>query len=265
MLAVKDLSVELNGAEILNGVSFEASPGEVAGIAGPNGGGKSTLMRAILGLAPKKSGTVTYLEVDVTNLKPAKRARIFSHVPQGASFLSLYTVLECVVMGRYSRLGRFESYGADDFSAAKDAIARVGLSGFENRIVSTLSGGETARVACARAIAQDSPVMLLDEPTSALDPRHAVEISTLLRQLAAEGKIILVSMHDINLAINYTDRLILVKNGRVYGTSRSCLVDEKILTGLYDIPWEIWRVSDGEKIAAIPLDHSSSNINPLIS
>jgi iron complex transport system ATP-binding protein len=168
-------------------------------------------------------------------------------------------------MGRYSRLAHFESYGSDDFSAARGAISRVGLSGFEDRIVSTLSGGETARVACARAIAQDTPVMLLDEPTSALDPKHAVEISALLGKLAAEGKTILVSMHDINLAINYTDRLILVKNGQVYGTTRSCLVDKKTLTELYDIPWEIWRVRNGEKIVAIPLDHSSSNIKPLIS
>jgi iron complex transport system ATP-binding protein len=133
---------------------------------------------------------------------------------------------------------------------AAAALVRVGLSGFENRIVSTLSGDEAARVAYARAITQDSPVMLLDEPTSTLDPKHSIRMTYLMRELADEGRLIILSLHDINFAINHTDRLILLKGGRMCGDIRSRLVDETVLGDLFDIPWEIWS-TNGEKLVAI--------------
>ena len=159
-------------------------------------------------------------------------------------------------MGRYPHLRHFERYNARDFEMASASLSRVGLSGFESRIVSTLSGDEAARVACARSITQDAPVMLLDEPTSALDPKHSIGMTSLIRELADEGRLIILSLHDINLAINHTDRLILLKGGHLYGETSSRLVDETLLCGLYDIPWEIWSAS-GEKLVAIPGDFSS--------
>jgi len=252
MLTVRDLSVTAGGVKILDRVSFDAQPGEIVGILGPNGSGKSTLIKTILGLVARWSGKVIYNDGDMAKLSPKNRARLFSYVPQSTSQNSLYTVLECVVMGRYPYLKRFEHYSAKDFETAIASLARVGLSGFENRIISTLSGGEAARAACARAITQDAPVMLLDEPTSALDPKHSIGITSLIRELANEGRLIILSLHDINLAINHTDRLILLKSGCVYGQTRSRTVDETVLGGLYDIPWEIWSAGRGEKLVAIP-------------
>ncbi|MCL2683612.1 MAG: ABC transporter ATP-binding protein, partial [Synergistaceae bacterium] len=166
MFSVRDLSALAGRINILERISFEAPQGEIVGILGPNGSGKSTLIRTILGLTAQWSGKVIYKDGDVSALGTKHRARLFSYVPQNTSQKSLYTVLECVVMGRYPYLRRFERYGARDFEMARESITRVGLAGFENRIVSTLSGGEAARAACARAITQDAPVMLLDEPTS---------------------------------------------------------------------------------------------------
>ena len=267
MLTVRDLSVLAGGVKILDGVSFDAPQGEIVGILGPNGSGKSTLIRTILGLSARWSGSVIYNGQDVSALKPRRRARLFSYVPQNTFFSSLYTALECVVMGRYPNLKRFERYNARDFEMARASLERVGLSGFENRTVSTLSGGEAARVTCARAITQNAPVMLLDEPTSALDPKHSIEMTSLIRELADEGRLIILSLHDINLAINDTDRLILLKGGRMFGEMRSRLVNEDVLHDLYDIPWEIWSAG-GEKVVAIPGGsrcYSPSKMSPLIS
>ena len=252
MLTVRDLSTLAGKVKILDEVSFDASLGEIMGILGPNGSGKSTLIRTILGLVARWSGEVTFNGKDVFALNPRCRARLFSYVPQNTAQNSIYTVLECVVMGRYPYLKRFESYTAEDFEMARASLARVGLSGFENRIISTLSGGEAARAACARAITQDAPVILLDEPTSALDPKHSISMISLMRELAGEGRLIILSLHDINLAINHTDKLILLKSGRVYGDVHSRMVDEATLGGLYDISWEIWSAGGGEKLVAIP-------------
>jgi iron complex transport system ATP-binding protein len=265
MLTVKNLSVKTANSKILDDVSFDTDSGEIVCILGPNGSGKSTLIKTVLGLVKKHAGDILYDGADISGLRPKERARLFSYVPQNTAQSSLYTVLESVVMGRYAHLGRFERYSARDFEMALAAVARVGLSGFEDRIVSTLSGGEAARVACARAITQDTPVMMLDEPTSALDPKHSIAITSVIRELADEGRIILVTMHDINLALNCTDRLILLKGGRIYGETPSKAVGEELLRGLYDIPWEIWSVSDGKKLVAIPGDQLSSNISPFIS
>jgi iron complex transport system ATP-binding protein len=265
MLTVKDLSVEIAGIKILDRISFKAAPGEVIGLLGPNGSGKSTLIRTILGLVKKKQGAALYDGRDLAGMKLKERARLFAYVPQNTALDSLYTVLECVLMGRYPYLKRFGRYGKKDFEKAVSSLARVSLDGFENRIVSTLSGGEAARVVCARALAQDAPVIMLDEPTSALDPKHSILITSVISELAREGRIVFVSMHDINLALNHTDRVIMFKEGRIFGEARSRNVDEKILGGLYDIPWEIWSTGNGNKLVAIPADYSSSNTIPFKS
>ena len=155
-------------------------------------------------------------------------------------------------MGRYPYLKSFERYSAKDFKMALTSLARVGLSGFENRIISTLSEGEAARAACACAITQDAPVILLDDPTSALDTKHSIYLTSLIREFADEGRLVIISLHDVNLAMNHTDRLILLKGGRVYGETRSSMVDETVLGDLYGIPWEIWSAGGEGKLVAIP-------------
>ena len=252
MLNVRDLKVNIGKIKILDGISFDALRGEVVAILGPNGSGKSTLIRTIMGLSSRWSGKVICNGEDVSALRSRNRARLFSYVPRNTAQNSLYTVLECVVMGRYPYLKNFERYSAKDFDIALTSMTRVGLSGFENRIISTLSTGEAARAAFARAITQDAPVILLDEPTSALDPKHAIDMTSLIRQLAGEGRLVILSLHDVNLAINHTDRLILLKNGRVFGETHSSILDEAMLCGLYDNPWEIWSAGGGDKLVAIP-------------
>jgi iron complex transport system ATP-binding protein len=172
-------------------------------------------------------------------------------MPQNTASNSSFTVLETVVMGRYPYLGTLGSYTKRDFEIARDAIRRTGLSGFEDRAASSLSGGETATVMLARSLAQDTPVILLDEPMSSLDPGHALAIADIIKELAASGKLLIVSMHDVNMALNHSDRLILLKNGRIFGDIPAARADRNILAGLYGISWEIWHTPKGH-ITAIP-------------
>jgi iron complex transport system ATP-binding protein len=253
MLSVKNLLVELSGKRILSGsVSFSIRPGEVVALLGANGSGKSTLIRALIGLVKKSAGEIFYNGDDTGLLPPKLKARMFAYVPQNIIFQSAYTVIESVVMGRYPHIKRFGRYEKIDFEMAVSSLENVGLSDFRDRIVTTLSGGEAARVAFARALTQDTPVLLLDEAMSALDPKHAIGMMASMRQLASEGRMLLVAMHDINLALNNTDRVIFLKNGGIYGDIKTANIDERILEGVYDIPWKIWSTDDGKKLVAIP-------------
>jgi iron complex transport system ATP-binding protein len=253
MLSIKNLLVELSGKKILSGtVSFSIKPGEVVALLGANGSGKSTLIRAIIGLVKKSAGEIFYKNRDMAEFSPKLKARIFAYVPQNTVFQSAYTVMESVVMGRYPHIKPLGRYEKSDFGIASSSLENVGLSGFKDRAVTTLSGGEAARVAFARALTQDTPVILLDEPMSALDPKHAIEMMASIRKLSCEGRMILAAMHDINLALNNTDRVIFLKNGGIYGDIKTANIDERILEGVYDIPWKIWSTGNGKKLVAIP-------------
>jgi iron complex transport system ATP-binding protein len=253
-LSVKALSVRLGNAEILKGasLSFDLRGGEIVGLLGPNGSGKSTLIRAMCGLINKYEGKISFDSRDSLSLSSKERARIFAYVPQNTVFESSYTVLESAVMGRYPYLRQFEIYGESDYRMARNAIKMVGLLDLEDRIVTSLSGGEAARVAIARALAQDSPVLLLDEPTSALDPMHSRLVMKIIRRLADSGRTVVSAMHDVNLAIDATDRLLCLKEGELIADIKSGEVDERILEDLYDIPWELCRVGGGGRLVAIP-------------
>jgi iron complex transport system ATP-binding protein len=200
----------------------------------------------------KNCGTVKYCGTDIASLRTRELAKIFAHVSQSERFSAAYTVLESVVMGRYPHLDNFSSYDDGDYDKARDSMRRVSLQGFENRVVTELSGGESARVMIARALAQDTPVILLDEPTASLDPKHSQEIMRLMRELAEEGRIILAAIHDINLAMGAASRLLFLKNGEITADRKADEVDAKILEDIYDIPWEICLVGDAGRRMAIP-------------
>lgn len=253
-LLVKDLSVTLGGKEILHGdgMSFSLFPGEIAGVLGPNGSGKSTLLRAISGLVRKSGGVVHLGARDAGSMSARERAVACAYVAQSEPFASAYTVLESVLMGRYPHLPRLAPYGAEDRDIALAALARVGLDGFGERRVTELSGGEGARVVIARAIAQASPLLLLDEPTAALDPRHARLIMNLAREVASEGRTVLMALHEVNLALSGADRILFLQKGRLLRDTPSSEVDGDLLESVYGISWEIWQLGESGRTVAVP-------------
>jgi iron complex transport system ATP-binding protein len=214
-LALRDVSVELGGSRILDGVSGSVEAGEWVTVIGPNGAGKSTLLRAVAGLVPLL-GEIEIAGEDGSGLGRREVARRVALVPQLPSLPGHMTVAEYVLLGRTPHLGYFAREGGHDLEIADGALARLDLVDLADRRIGTLSGGERQRVVLARAFAQQAPILLLDEPTSALDVGRGQQALELVDALRREsGLTVLAAMHDLTLAGQYADRLLLLDGGRV--------------------------------------------------
>lgn len=183
-------------------------------IVGPNGTGKSTLLRCINGLLPCQQGRI-YLDGHPINRLRGKRiARYLGYVPQDASSLFPFSVLDMVLLGRYPHRGHDRTSG--DIQIAMEALRMLGIEKLAMRSLDKISGGQRQKVSIARAIAQEARVLLLDEPTSNLDIMHQLEVMGLLRRLVRDNSMsVVVSVHDLNLASRYADTIILLHHGRI--------------------------------------------------
>lgn len=215
VLAVDDLSIDLGGTEILSGVSLTATAGELVGLVGPNGAGKTTLVRAIRGSVQPTAGTVTVDGKSVEDLSARQIGRLVATVPQETRLSFSFSVQEAVAMGRNPYIGRFGTADETDRKQVENAIEHTALSAFTDRPVTELSGGERQRVLLARALAQDTPLLLLDEPTANLDINHAINTLDLVRSVVDKGTAAVAAIHDLNLAARYCDRLVLLASGSV--------------------------------------------------
>lgn len=214
-LALGGVSVTLGGARVLDRLSCEVEAGEWLALIGPNGAGKTTALRAIAGLVPH-DGEVHVLGDAAHTLPRAQLARRVALVPQVPLVPVGLTVREYVLLGRTPHLGYFGSEGREDHGAADAAIEQLDLVPFARRRLDTLSGGERQRAILARALAQDAPLLLLDEPTAALDMGRQQQVLELVDRLRTERGLTVVStMHDLTLAGQYADRLLLLDGGRL--------------------------------------------------
>ncbi|WP_297004859.1 ABC transporter ATP-binding protein [uncultured Corynebacterium sp.] len=215
---------------IVRDVSFHASDGQVTGIIGPNGAGKSTLLGALAGTrrhtTGKVLGTTVSGRADITRLRDRQRARVLATVPQDTALSFDFIARDVVSFGRHPHIGRFGRPTTRDLAIVEGALTRVDIRRFADRPVPTLSGGERQLVHIARALAQDTPFLLLDEPVSALDLHHELAVLTLLRDLAAQGRTVITVLHDLTQAARFCDRLILITDGQVRasGTPEEVLV-----------------------------------------
>lgn len=215
--------------EIVKSISCTFAPGSFTGIIGPNGSGKTTLLRAFSRVIPS-SGILELNGKEVSDYTPSELGMALGFVPQDEGRPFSYTVLQVVLMARYARTSRFASLTPHDYARCHRALEETGVAHLADRSIRTLSGGEWQRVLIARALAQDTQVLLLDEPTSHLDLTHQSDILTLMRGLAASGSTIIGVFHDLNLAALYCDRLIMIRNGQVVAddTPAQVLTPEKI-------------------------------------
>ncbi len=216
LVAVEGLGYAYRQAPVLEDVHLHVGAGEVVGLLGPNGSGKSTLIKAVSGILPGYRGTVRLGGSDLHGLSRRDVARFLAVVPQEPTFTFPFSVLEVVLMGRHPHLGAFEFESRADLEAARSALARCAAGHLADRTIQELSAGERQRVVFARGLAQSPRLLLLDEPASHLDIRHQVEIYDLVRELARQqGLGILTVLHELNLAAEYCDRVYLLRNGRV--------------------------------------------------
>ena len=214
-LSVRDLRVEIDGRELVDGVSLAVDPGEWLAIIGPNGAGKSTLLRAIVG-AVGSQGQVALDGTATGDLSPRDRARRVAWVPQVPLIPPGMRVLDYVLLGRTPHLHPLARESELDLGIAHRVLNELDMTGLADRVVATLSGGERQRAIIARALVQESPVLLLDEPTTALDLGHQQEVLELLDDLRRTGdRTVLTTMHDLNMAGQYPDRLVLLSGGRI--------------------------------------------------
>jgi len=241
MLTIRSLVVAYEKNEVLHSVDLDLASGEVLGLIGPNGSGKTSLIRAISSVVKIKQGNIQIDDRDLSTLSENERARLISVVPQSAQLPPAFTVWECVSLGRTPHLNWLGKLGWKDDSKIKLALEACEILDFKERRAGELSGGEQQRVLLARALAQDCPILLMDEPTAHLDLHHQVALLSLARRMAKEQKLaVLVAMHDLNLAALYSDRLALLVDGqiRAVGTPAQVLTNE-VLQSAYHVPLHV--------------------------
>ena len=216
MLEIRDLTLAYGERVALRDVSLSLARGELLGVVGPNASGKSSLIRAITRVVPPLRGEVWLDGSPVRDLSQRELALRVAVVPQNPSLPEAFTALEVVLMGRTPHLGLLQSEGRADVAAVRRALEQTDAWDLAARRIGELSGGERQRVVVARALAQETPLLLLDEPTAHLDVGHQAAVLNLVRWLCrSEGKAVLAVVHDLTLAAQYCDRLAMLSEGRL--------------------------------------------------
>lgn len=214
-VSITDCSLSFGDLEVLANVSLAVEPGEFVGVVGPNGAGKTTLLRLVSGALEPDDGTITIDGTDVHDLSSRASSRLVSVVPQDTTLSFSFPVRDVVEMGRHPHRSRFSSPSPGDRAAVERALERTRTADLADRPIDEISGGQRQRVVLARAISQETPVMLLDEPTASLDVNHQVETLELVRELVDEGRTVIAAIHDLDLAARYCDRLAMLADGSV--------------------------------------------------
>lgn len=235
VLRVAGVSAGYGEKAVLRNVEFTLRAGECAALLGPNGSGKTTLLRAISGVLAPQSGGIELLGRPLTALKPRERARMVAVVPQRGQLPQGLTARQMVLLGRFAHLGWMGAYSREDYAAADSALDETGAAPLARRRLTELSGGELQRVLLARALAQQSPLLLLDELTAGLDWARMVELFDLLERRRAAGACVLMAVHDCNLAALYATRLMGLKGGNlVFDGPVAKVFTEENLGALYN-------------------------------
>ncbi len=247
---VEQLTAGYSGRTVVDRVDMTVPPGQVAAVVGPNGCGKSTLLRAMARLHTPASGRILIGGDDVWGLKQRQAAHRIALLPQSPQAPEAVTVAGLVRYGRHPHQGLFRQWSQEDERAVERAMTATRVTGLAERRLDELSGGQRQRCWLAMALAQQTPALLLDEPTSALDIGHAVEVLELVREIAADGRTIVMVVHDLAAAARYADTLVAMRDGRIVacGPPRET-IDTALMRELYGIDTEILAApSDGSPV-----------------
>lgn len=248
-LETEHLSFFYGKRQILNEISLTLEPGQVLCVLGPNGVGKSTMFRCILGLQKGYHGSIRLDGREVSTMKPRELAHCIAYIPQSSTSVFSYSVLHTVLMGTTSQLNTMANPGEAQERAALAALERLGIAHLKDRSADTLSGGERQLVLIARALAQDAPLLLMDEPTASLDYGNAVRVMEMVASLAREGYGVILSTHDPAQVLSWGTKAVILQDGKVaaYGTPETA-VTEPMLSQIYGVPVRIASVMvDGDR------------------
>ena len=245
-LTVENLSFSYGRHAVLQGVSFAAQAGELLAILGPNGVGKTTLFKCVMGLARRYTGTIRADGVDLAALSPRERAHRVAAIPQAHPLSFRYSAFDMVLMGTSHGLSPFAVPGEREKTAARDAMARVNIAPLADRPFDHLSGGEQQLVFIARALCQQAKILLMDEPTASLDYGNRLLVLGVARDLSRAGYTVLLSTHDPQHALWYADRALALHEGKVLalGATREVVVPD-VLQQLYGRPFALLETELG--------------------
>ena len=236
-IRTEDLKAVLNGNPILKGVSLQAGEKQLIGVIGPNGGGKSTLLKCIYRVLQPTGGAVFLDGKPLSEYSFRESALKIAVVAQHNYYNFDFSVQDVVLMGRSPHKKTLERDNAQDFRIVEEALTKVGMLHFAERSFSTLSGGEQQRVILARALAQQTPCLILDEPTNHLDIKYQLQLMDLVRGL---DRTVITAVHDLNIAAMYCDWLYAVKDGRVVGQGTpQALLTPEFIRQVYEVEAEV--------------------------
>lgn len=229
-LSTKDIRFSYGEHLVLDGVSFTLETSKLSFLLGPNGSGKSTLFKCMLGHRKPNAGTVMIDNIDTTSIRPTELAHHIAYIPQVSAPTFNYTVLQAVLMGRTAHLKLFATPTRKDIDIAYEALERLGIKHLADKGSNKISGGEQQLVLIARALAQQSEIIIMDEPTSSLDYGNQIMVLSQMKSLCRDGKLVFLSSHNPQHAMTYADNVIVLHNGRIanQGTPEQVITQEMI-------------------------------------
>jgi iron complex transport system ATP-binding protein len=253
MIECKNISFEYAEKTVIEDISISFTPGKFYGIIGPNGSGKTTILDLLSKHLNPKSGGIYYKGKTLSSYSSMQLSKEFAVVPQNFYINFAFTVKEVVMMGRYPHIPRFAGPTSEDIRIVDEVMEKTGIGPFEHRFITELSGGERQRVVFARALAQNTPVLILDEATSNLDINYSISLFNVTEQgVKQEGKTVIAVMQDINLAAAYCDYLIFLYAGRIaaHGITPEVLNADTIQT-VFQVEAKIFHESFSDSLQVV--------------
>ena len=248
IIQVKNLTFAYNNVSVLQNITFNVNSGDFIGIVGPNGSGKSTLLRNLDGILKPIHGTILLENQNLSDLSRREIAKIIGYVPQREVNIFPTTVFEAVLMGRKPHIKWTET--KKDKKIVAQILERLHLGEFAIRDHNKLSGGERQKVYIARALVQEPKILLLDEPTANLDLKHQIEVLDLIFDAKKTGVTVIIAIHDLNLALRYCDKLIILDQGQIFASGGREILTEENIEKVYGVKVSV--IKKGNQYFIIP-------------
>lgn len=241
-LEIKNLSYKIENKNILENINFKIEEGEIIGIIGANGSGKTSLLKCLNGINEINTGEIYLNNKNIKDYSSKELARNISFMNQNTNIDFDFPCIDIVVLGRYPYLKRFQEYSDEDVKKAEFYMKKTNTLEFKNRIITELSGGEKQRVLFAKTLTQESNLILLDEPTASLDMKYEEEIFSLISELKSQNKSVVVVIHNLRLALKYCTRLILLFKGNIIADDiPKNVITEENLKNIFGVNTKVYK------------------------